>query len=100
MAEADEIQFACIGCGTMNPAGAEVCAGCGYRFAGPEFTTLAPPAYSPPSRPTPFDPYDPPLGPIAPPRTFRIGTGLVIIAVIAVCLAAWHADPSLGIAAS
>jgi hypothetical protein len=34
MAEPDSIQFECIGCGTMNPASAEVCAGCGYRFRG------------------------------------------------------------------
>jgi len=36
MPHPDEIQFDCIGCGTMNPAGAEVCSGCGHRFAGPE----------------------------------------------------------------
>lgn len=100
MAELDEIQFACIGCGTMNPPGAEVCAGCGHRFASLEFTTLAKPAFIPKSRPAPFDPYDPPQSPIAPPRTFRIGTGLALIAVIAVCLAAWRAQPVAGIAVS
>ena len=36
---------------------------------------------------------------IAAPRTFRIGTGLAIIAVIAVCLGALRADISLGIVA-
>jgi hypothetical protein len=35
MSEPDEIRLACIGCGAMNPVGAEVCAGCGHRFAGP-----------------------------------------------------------------
>ncbi len=33
--ESTPSQFQCIGCGTMNPAGAEVCAGCGHPFAGP-----------------------------------------------------------------
>ncbi len=27
--------FACIGCGTVNPSGAEVCSGCGHRFGWP-----------------------------------------------------------------
>jgi hypothetical protein len=35
MSEPEEVRFACIGCGAMNPAGAEACAGCGHRFAGP-----------------------------------------------------------------
>ena len=35
MSEPNEVRFACIGCGAMNPAGAEVCSGCGHRFAGP-----------------------------------------------------------------
>ena len=36
MPESDETRFACIGCGAMNRAGAEACAGCGHRFTGPE----------------------------------------------------------------
>lgn len=35
MPEPDEFRFACIGCGALNPSGAEVCSGCGYHFAGP-----------------------------------------------------------------
>lgn len=35
MPQPEEPRFACIGCGTMNPVGAEVCAGCGHRFGGP-----------------------------------------------------------------
>jgi hypothetical protein len=35
MPEPEESQVDCIGCGTMNPASAEVCSGCGHRFAGP-----------------------------------------------------------------
>jgi hypothetical protein len=34
MSSPDEARTTCIGCGTTNPAGAEVCSGCGYRFAG------------------------------------------------------------------
>jgi hypothetical protein len=99
MSEPDEIQFACIGCGTMNPAGAEVCAGCGHRFAGPDLMSPTRPILPPRPRPTPFlNPYEPPSAPIAPPTTFRIGTGLVIIAVIAFCLAAFRADITLGVA--
>ena len=41
MPEPDEIQLACIGCGTMNPADAEVCTGCGHRFAGPKGGRIA-----------------------------------------------------------
>ncbi len=36
MPEPDEIQFQCIGCGAMNPAGAVVCMGCGHTFGGLE----------------------------------------------------------------
>jgi hypothetical protein len=99
MSEPGEIQFGCIGCGTMNPAGAEVCAGCGYCFAGPDLMSPTRPIERPRPRPTPLlNPYEPPSVPIAPPTTFRIGTGLVIIAVIAFCLAAFRADVSLGVA--
>jgi hypothetical protein len=30
-----DVQFSCIGCGALNPPGAETCVGCGHRFAGP-----------------------------------------------------------------
>ena len=46
MSEPDEIQFACIGCGTMNPAKAEVCAVAGS----------VPGARFPPPPRVPFDP--------------------------------------------
>ena len=58
MSEPGEIQFDCIGCGAMNPAGAEVCAGCGHRFAGPDAGPIA--RALPPMAPEPepdFDPY-------------------------------------------
>ncbi len=57
MPEPEEVRFACIGCGAMNPAGAEVCAGCGHRFAGP--------AGGPVAHPKPL-----PIGDI-PPMSFR-----------------------------
>ncbi len=57
MPDPEEVRFACIGCGAMNPAGAEVCEGCGHRFAGP--------AGGPVVRPEPL-----PIGDI-PPMHFR-----------------------------
>ena len=44
MSQPDEARFACIGCGALNPVGAEVCAGCGHRFAGPDRLTAPEPA--------------------------------------------------------
>jgi len=96
MSEPDEVRFACIGCGEWNPAGAEVCAGCGHRFAGPDLTPPVP-VWIPP-RPS-ENPYEPPASPIAPPRTIRIGTILVFIALIAVCLGALRENIALGVAA-
>jgi hypothetical protein len=101
MSEPGEIQFVCIGCGTTNPAGAEVCAGCGYRFAGTDIVSTPrriDPIDRPRSRPAPLlNPYEPPTPPISPPTTFRIGTILVFTAVVAVCLAMFRADISLGV---
>ena len=51
----DEIRFACVGCGAFNPAGVAACAGCGFRFAGPD---LAPPPGTDPAS----NPYSPPGG--------------------------------------
>jgi hypothetical protein len=34
MPEPNEYESACVGCGAMNPIGAEACAGCGHRHAG------------------------------------------------------------------
>jgi hypothetical protein len=97
LSEPDEIRFACIGCGTYNPANAEVCAGCGHRFAGPD--VIAKVRVVLPPRPS-ENPYEPPSAPIAPPRTFRIGSLLVWIALIAVCLGAFRENIALGILAT
>ena len=101
MAGSDEIYFVCIGCGALNPFGADVCVDCQYRFAGPEGAPVADPVAAPRPRPrprpVPFEPFAPPTAPIAPPRTFQIGTLLVFIAVIAICLGALRASVGLGI---
>ena len=95
MSEPEEVRFACIGCGTWNAAGAEVCAGCGHRFAGPDLVPRARIALPP--RPS-ENPYEPPASPIAPPRAFRIGTALFLIAIVAVCLGALRENVALGVA--
>ena len=99
MSEPEEIRFACIGCGALNPVGAEVCSGCGHRFAGTDIVSTPPSAVPPPVRrpPTPERFYEPPKARVAAPTTFRIGTAMAIIAVIAVCLGAFAADLTLGI---
>jgi hypothetical protein len=94
MSEPDEIRFACIGCGTWNPAGAEVCAGCEHRFGGPDLVPKVRIVFPP--RPS-ENPYEPPASQIAPPRTFRIGTALFLIAIIAVCLGALRENIALGV---
>ncbi len=102
-AEPEEIRFACIGCGALNPVGAESCTGCGHRFAGTDVVSTPAPARPvvPPER-RPFSPepyYEPPKAPIVAPRTFRIGTMMALIAVIALCLAAFAAGTGQGIIA-
>lgn len=100
MPEPDEVRFACIGCGTMNPPGAESCAGCGHRFAGPGpgpapmADLVGPP--SPRPRSPSFNEYEPPAARPARLPTFRIGPAMGLIAVIAVGLAAFAADTALG----
>jgi hypothetical protein len=42
MSSPDEAQRTCIGCGTTNPVGAEVCSGCGYRLADPSLSPTVP----------------------------------------------------------
>jgi hypothetical protein len=94
MPEFGDIQFACIGCGAMNPAGAEVCSGCGHRFREPTF--VPPP---PASMPDPYEgprwpsassnPYEAPRSRVGTAPTFRIGTAMVLIAVVALCLGAF-----------
>jgi hypothetical protein len=107
MAEPEEIQFACIGCGAMNPAGAEACSGCGHRFGGPGFVPASASASAPlpapgsgrSALPPPvrfLDPFDPPVARVARTPTFRIGTAMGVIAVVGVGLGAFAASPYLG----
>jgi hypothetical protein len=51
MSEPPEVKFPCIGCGALNPPGAETCVGCGHRFAGPDSATPLPVADQPKSAP-------------------------------------------------
>jgi hypothetical protein len=51
MSEPPEVKFPCIGCGALNPIGAETCVGCGHRFAGPDSATALPVADQPKSAP-------------------------------------------------
>ncbi len=96
MSDPEEIKFACIGCGTFNPMGTEICAGCGHQFGGPDLTPktriVMPPRAS-------ENLYAPPSTPIVRRGTFQIGSFLVWIAVIAVCLGALRQHISLGILA-
>jgi hypothetical protein len=43
MPEPTKSPISCIGCGAESPPGADVCVGCGHRFAGPALD-LAPPS--------------------------------------------------------
>jgi hypothetical protein len=45
MTGTDDARLPCVKCGALNPAGAEVCSGCGHRFDG---TDTAPPPPEPP----------------------------------------------------
>ncbi len=96
MSDPEEIKFACIGCGAYNPTAAEVCSGCGHRFAGPDLIPpvriILPPRAS-------DNPYEAPLTPIVPPRNFQIGTILIWIAVSAVCMGAFRENFALGVIA-
>ncbi len=94
--DSDEVRFACIGCGTFNPPGAEVCAGCNHRFAGqdlvPKVRIVMPP------RPL-KNLYEPPKASIASRPTFQIGSLLCWIAVIAVCLGGFREHVGVGVIA-
>jgi hypothetical protein len=89
MPDPEEIQFACIGCGTLNPARAEVCSGCGHRFREPTATP------SPLVSHANF--YEAPRARVDRAPTFRIGTAMVLIAAVAFCLAAFAAGIGQGI---
>ncbi|WP_435018683.1 hypothetical protein TA3x_000668 [Tundrisphaera sp. TA3] len=100
--EPDQIQFACIGCGALNPMDAATCSGCGHDFGRPP-APASPGSTGPlPSRrpiPAP-NPYAPPTSDLHRRPTFRIGTAMIVVAVIAVGLGAFAADEALGIGLS
>lgn len=97
MPEAEEARFTCVGCGASNPMGSEACSGCGYRFSGPD---LVPEGRNVPTPGRVANPYEAPTTRIEPSGNFRIGTALMLIAVVAVCLGALRANIALGIAVS
>jgi hypothetical protein len=97
MAPATGPESACPECGAFRRAADPSCFLCGRRFdSDPEVA---------PAAGKPFNPYDPPPPallerPAAAPGslrlTFRISSLLLIIAVVAVCLGVWQAQPILG----
>jgi hypothetical protein len=97
MPDPEAARFTCAGCGTSNPTGSEACSGCGRRFAGPD---LAPEGRNAPTSRLVANPYEAPSTPIAPYRSIGIGTAMMLIAVVALCLGALRANIALGIAVS
>jgi hypothetical protein len=97
MPDPEEARFTCVGCGASNPTGSEACSGCGHRFSGPD---LVPEGRNVPTPRPVANPYEAPSTPITPSRNFRIGTALMLIAVVAFCLGALRANIALGIAVS
>ena len=74
MSELSENSFACIGCGAMNPVGAEVCSGCGHRFAGASVEP-SPASVAPTTSPSP---------PSVPARPSAIPSILIVVVVFAI----------------
>ncbi|WP_435007818.1 hypothetical protein P12x_005083 [Tundrisphaera lichenicola] len=91
MPEPDEAQFTCIGCGESVPVGSDLCPGCRHPFREPI------PAASPEE--WLWIPEDPPEPRARKIPAIRIGTAMILVAVIAVCLGAFTIgpDPTLGV---
>ena len=88
MALADPSAVICPECGASNRAGETACFLCG-RGLGTKAPAL-------PDAGKPFNPFAPPTTYSSMRPTFRISSLLLIIAVIAVCLGVWQAQPILG----
>lgn len=97
MPDPEAARFTCAGCGTSNPTGSGACSGCGRRFAGSDLALGD--RNAPTARPA-ANPYEAPLTPIPPYRSIGIGTAMMLIAVVALCLGALRANIALGIAVS
>jgi hypothetical protein len=88
MAPAEQSTPICPECGASNLAGEAACFLCGCGLG-----TKAPAS---PEAGKPFNPYAPPTANSSMRPTFRISSLLLIIAVVAVCLGVWQAQPILG----
>ena len=99
MGAADGIWFVCPECGASNRPANKSCFLCGHDLDSAAPDTRAGAARSPIvfSSVDAVDPYEPPPGVGSTPRTFRISSLLLLIAVIAVCLGVFHEQPVLGI---
>src|SRR5262249_40881623 len=71
---------------SMIPEGSDLCLGCRHQFREP---APVPTASSIPGVPPPRS--------VARSPTFRVGTAMVLIAVVALCFGAISADPLLGV---
>lgn len=97
MPDPEAARFTCAGCGASNPTGSEACSGCGRRFAGPD---LVPEGRIAPTPRLVANPYEAPSTPTTAYWNLRIGTAMMLIAVVACCLGALRANVALGIAVS
>jgi hypothetical protein len=93
MPEPTKSPISCIGCGAVSPPGADVCVGCGHRFAGPALDP-APPSSgnlsTPADRPrfAPARPADDPIYTWRPPpeqtcsESLMIGLGWIFMILV------------------
>lgn len=97
MPDPEEARDTCAGCGASNPTGSEACSGCGRRFAGPD---LVPEGRNAPTPRPVANPCEAPSAPVTAYWNLRIGTAMMLIAVVACCLGALRANIAFGIAVS
>ncbi|WP_435007819.1 hypothetical protein P12x_005084 [Tundrisphaera lichenicola] len=92
MPEPDETHFTCIGCGESVPVGSDLCPGCRHPFREPIPATSPEEWLSIPDEASRMQAIKAP--------TIGIGTAMIPIAMVAVCLGAILASPILGVFAS
>jgi hypothetical protein len=89
MAPGEKLAWLCPECGAANRVGETTCFLCGGRSGTDSRTAQA--------GAKPFNPYAPPAVSVPLRPSFHISSMLLIIAVIAVCLGVWQAQPILGV---